>query len=40
VDTTMANFEDPLFGHHVQERYAALRQHINRQAQGSLAGVQ
>jgi len=40
VDTTMANFEDPLFGHHVQEGYAALRQHINRQAQGSLAGVQ
>jgi hemerythrin-like domain-containing protein len=40
VDTTMANFDDPLFGHHVQERYAALRQHINRQARGSPAAAQ
>lgn len=39
VDATMANFDDPLFGHDVQDRYAALRQHIDRQAQASRAGA-
>ena len=33
IDEAMANFDDPLFGTQVQDRYAALRQHINRQAQ-------
>jgi hemerythrin-like domain-containing protein len=33
VDATMANFADPLFGAQAQERYFALRQHINRHAE-------
>ena len=33
VDAKMANFEDPLFGAQVQERYSALRQVIARRAQ-------
>lgn len=35
IDEAMANFDDPVFGPQVQERYAALRQHINRQAHES-----
>ena len=30
IDATIANFDDPLFGSNVQERYAGLREQINR----------
>ena len=33
IDAAIANFADPLFGSEVQERYAGLREQINRQAQ-------
>lgn len=40
VNETMADFEDPLFGARVQERYFALRQHINRHAEARPAIAQ
>lgn len=30
IDATIANFDDSLFGSNVQERYAGLREQINR----------
>jgi hemerythrin-like domain-containing protein len=35
IDAAIANFDDPLFGSEVQERYAGLREQINRQAQAN-----
>jgi hemerythrin-like domain-containing protein len=37
IDAAIANFDDPLFGSEVQERYAGLREQINRQAQANRA---
>jgi hemerythrin-like domain-containing protein len=39
VDAAIANFEDPLFGEHVHERYAALREQIDRRAQANRAAA-
>ena len=39
IDAAIAHVDDPLFGAHVQERYAALRDEINRQAQANRAGA-
>ena len=33
IDAAIANFDDPLFGAHVDDRYCSLRDQINRQAQ-------
>ncbi len=33
INTTIANVDDPLFGAQLEERYARLREEINRQAQ-------
>ena len=33
INTTIANADDPLFGAQLEERYARLREEINRQAQ-------
>jgi hemerythrin-like domain-containing protein len=37
IDAVIANFDDPLFGSQAQDRYAGLREQINRQAQTSRA---
>jgi hemerythrin-like domain-containing protein len=37
IDAAIANFDDPLFGSQAQDRYAGLREQINRQAQTSRA---
>jgi hemerythrin-like domain-containing protein len=37
IDAAIASFDDPLFGSEVQERYAGLREQINRQAQANRA---
>jgi hemerythrin-like domain-containing protein len=33
INTAIANVDDPLFGAQLEERYARLREEINRQAQ-------
>jgi hemerythrin-like domain-containing protein len=37
IDAAIANFDDPVFGSQVHERYARLREQINRQAQADRA---
>jgi len=37
IDAAIANFDDPLFGAHVHDRYNGLRDHINRGAQSARA---
>ena len=37
IDATIASFADPLFGTEVQDRYAGLREQINRQVQADRA---
>jgi len=39
IDAAIAHVDDPLFGGHVHERYAGLRDAINRQAQASRAAA-
>ena len=37
IDAAIATFDDPLFGSEVHERYAGLREQINRQARADKA---